>query len=47
MSWLVPAVLALGGCSGSESAKNAPTVWLAPDGSPAQVRLVDFEPPHF
>jgi hypothetical protein len=37
-------VLALAGCPG-EDPKNAPTVWLAPDGSEIRVKLQEEEPP--
>jgi hypothetical protein len=44
----VPLLLfALAGCPGDDDAGNAPTVWLAPDGSELRVKLVEDRPPPF
>jgi hypothetical protein len=42
-TFIVALALALGGCPGEEG-ENAPTVWLAPDGSEIRVRLIEEEP---
>ena len=39
-------LLVLAGCP-DDGDKNAPTLWLAPNGSETQLRLVESEPPPF
>ncbi|MCX5744118.1 MAG: hypothetical protein NT062_16640 [Proteobacteria bacterium] len=40
-------VLALSGCDDAPPAGNPRTLWIAPDGSETQVKLVDTEPAPF
>jgi hypothetical protein len=37
-------LLGLTACPGGEDGENAPTVWLAPDGSEIRVKLAEQEP---
>ncbi|MBS1118030.1 MAG: hypothetical protein H6Q90_258 [Deltaproteobacteria bacterium] len=46
MKHALPFLLMLAGCPSDEPG-NAATLWLAPDGSEIQVKLVEHEPPPF
>ncbi len=46
MTRALPLLLLLAGCPADDSG-NAPTLFLAPDGSEIRVKLVETEPPPF
>lgn len=45
--FVAAALLGLAGCGDDSSGGNAPTLFLAPDGSEIRVKLAESEPPPF